>query len=306
MKKLFYLLLFFLFIHGITLSVNAMHNLNSLFGGLLFLVPVSLKTQAFLDCQLLNAAISGNEQVVQGLLDNGANPNAVDKNGNSALLLASRWNAVVVKYLLKRGAWPNMQYAIQGKTAIEWCILKGQTENLKFFIEAGANLDMLSSCGVSLLNTALKTKSKEIVNLLLRSGANPELWNKGGVFHSYRYLPGIRETEYELISQILQAEPTQANLYRAITQGHVALVKNLIFKVKPSIEQLNQVAIIVYQKYTETSDSTEKCLYKKIGILLRHYNITYKRMYKIVLDLVSQSALAFPEDITHYITQSTM
>ena len=80
---------------------------------------VDLREHTFHATALLEAARGGNLLLVAKLVTNGANVNALDKDGDSALRLAARFGHTdVVKYLVEQGA--DTKHTYEGKTARQW------------------------------------------------------------------------------------------------------------------------------------------------------------------------------------------
>lgn len=98
-------------------------------------------------CSLLHIAVDNlNQEAVQLLLKNNANPDIVDMQGNTPLIYAAcRFNYPLTKAILEAGANPNIK-GDQGMTAIRWAITNPSGD-------------------------------ENLVNLLLQFGANPEINN---------------------------------------------------------------------------------------------------------------------------------
>jgi ankyrin repeat protein len=75
---------------------------------------------------------------VKKLIEAGADINAVDKNGITALQRASSWGrSDVVKMLIEAGADVNV-VGVNGRTALYWASYWGYSEIVKILKEAGA------------------------------------------------------------------------------------------------------------------------------------------------------------------------
>ena len=98
-----------------------------------FIVSVASDGQA-----LRAAAYKGNAAKVSAALKRGANINAKDDKGQTALMLASsNGHAKVVGLLLQDGANPNAETS-DGKTALIWAEHKGHKQVAKILVEHGA------------------------------------------------------------------------------------------------------------------------------------------------------------------------
>lgn len=95
---------------------------------------------------LLNAALYGNLELTEWVIEKGANVNHIDKNGYSALHFAAQENHTdVVKFLLEHNASPNIQDK-NGNTPAWVAIMYwngGQNyDTLKAIVDANADLSL--------------------------------------------------------------------------------------------------------------------------------------------------------------------
>gem|GEM_PF-3905623 len=102
-------------------------------------------TDAPLDLQLIEAAGHGNLGLVGTLLEKGANVNAKDDHGMTALMAASRQGRVeVAQLLIDRDADVNARDSA-GETALMYAASKGLFEVVKLLVENGAGLGVKGS-----------------------------------------------------------------------------------------------------------------------------------------------------------------
>jgi len=131
---------------------------------------------------LFLAVKSGNIHVVKFLIQNGANVNLRDENGENALWEAcASGHLQIVKYLIENGIKWNYSVPKYG-FPISQAVLNNNLSIVKYFIE-DLNFDINSKDyeGWTLLHTAAYfSSSPEIVKYLLAKGANKSIRNNDG------------------------------------------------------------------------------------------------------------------------------
>jgi ankyrin repeat protein len=114
------------------------------------------------------------------LLDAGANPNAQDKMGNTALHVAAlNGNVEVVRVLLAHHAAVNTANKM-GSTPIVNAAIRSDAGVVRMLIDAGADVNAADGSGSTALMWAAykETGDPAVVDMLLRAGANPQAKNK--------------------------------------------------------------------------------------------------------------------------------
>jgi ankyrin repeat protein len=123
---------------------------------------------------LMGAANHGQVAKASLLLSWGANVAAVDKEGNTALILAGRWsdptNVATMRVLLNGGADANKANA-DGATALREAARHGNIAGAQLLLERGAEVNRRDKTGSTPLSLALKAGYNEVAALLLRKGA---------------------------------------------------------------------------------------------------------------------------------------
>ena len=123
------------------------------------------------------AAENGHVEVTQLLLEAGANTDAHDRKGNRALTLAAENGHVeVTRLLLEAGAHKDLK-ASDGYTALMVAAENGHVEITRLLLEAGANKDERSCNCYTALTLAAKNGHAEITRLLLGAGTDKDEWS---------------------------------------------------------------------------------------------------------------------------------
>jgi ankyrin repeat protein len=129
---------------------------------------------------LMIASREGHTETVKALLEKGADVNATNKNGNTALILASQLDHTeTVKALLEKGADVNATN-MAGETPLIWASLKGHTEIVKALLEKGAEVNAKAKNGWTALIYASANGHTEMVKALLEKGAEVNAKTKNG------------------------------------------------------------------------------------------------------------------------------
>ena len=126
------------------------------------------------------AAANGKTDAVKLLLSNRANIEAQDYTGNTVLIAAAYWGEdAVVKLLLDKGANVEAKTHV-GATALIQASINGQSEVVKLLLEKGANIEDKTKYGDTALILAAYNGKPEVVKLLLDRGANVDVEGKYG------------------------------------------------------------------------------------------------------------------------------
>ncbi|NOZ40498.1 MAG: hypothetical protein GXP24_09765 [Planctomycetes bacterium] len=157
-------------------------------------IPALLKTGIKVDrldadgaTALWQAVRSSKRKSVRLLLAAGADPEIRDRQQSWTPLQCSAFcnhgsdGIEIAKLLLQHGANPNAVEPKYNETALHYAVISTQSPLLvQLLLDAGADIDALSSNGSTPLQSTVSQGNTEIADLLLASGADPELRNKFG------------------------------------------------------------------------------------------------------------------------------
>jgi ankyrin repeat protein len=124
------------------------------------------------DSYLIRASAYGHIDMVKKYIEDGADVNAKNDDGNTALMMAS-WNGhiEVVRFLLKNGADVNAKNN-DDNTALQTASMNGRTETVAMLLNNGADVNMKDEEGTTALGAASEAGETEVVKLLLKNGAD--------------------------------------------------------------------------------------------------------------------------------------
>jgi ankyrin repeat protein len=131
---------------------------------------------------LMLAAQKGKFEIFCNLYRLGAKVDAKDKNGGTALMAASiKGNEDIVEFLCNNEHNPDVNAAtIDGYTALMFACVLTNKEIVRELLKAVADTELKNKNGDTALMIASQFGHEEIVDELLKAGANPELENKDG------------------------------------------------------------------------------------------------------------------------------
>ncbi|MDG4548853.1 MAG: ankyrin repeat domain-containing protein [Candidatus Contendobacter sp.] len=120
------------------------------------------------DVPLIMAAYQGHTEIVQALLEAGADVTAVDPGMKATALHAAAYagRTGAARLLIAHGIDIDKQGPYNGYTALHDAIWQNHIETAKVIIEAGADLTLKSHDGQTPLEFARAKKQKELIALL--------------------------------------------------------------------------------------------------------------------------------------------
>lgn len=156
---------------GQTVIFDAVYENNTQMISALLLNGVDINSQDYHDVTPLHIAVEDKSrfEALYTLINNGANINAVDKNGKNALMKAIEHNNnSVMDCLIKCGTDLNHTDA-KGGTAIMYCAKMGNREALRVLISKGANVLAVDKFGKKAVDIAKKQNHSGCVEILTKA-----------------------------------------------------------------------------------------------------------------------------------------
>lgn len=125
---------------------------------------------------LLSAIKNNDTTQVSFLLKNGTDISIVDNDSDNVLMYAALYStANCMKQLLQKGANPNAKNKL-GETAIMWCT--NDMEKTKLLLEYKANMNIKTTTGnTAFLSACVGHAQTEMIKLMLQYGADPLVVN---------------------------------------------------------------------------------------------------------------------------------
>jgi uncharacterized protein len=206
--------------------------------------------------RLIQAAKAGSLADLNAALADGADINARDTDGVTALWMASQQGyADVVKFLLSTGAEVNVSRTDDGISALYMAALNGHADIVRLLLENGADIDIKKTTnGITALWAASRNGHADVVKLLLEKGADVNIKDSiYGVSALYITSQNGHADVVKLLLEkgadvnIKEIDGTTA-LWIAAQQGHTGVVKLLIEKgsdvnIKVVIENIELTAL---------------------------------------------------------------
>ncbi len=158
---------------------------------------------------LVYAATKGNIQIVKALVKLGADVNAQDADGHTALYEAvTHKKFKVVKYLIQQGANVDVQYQ-HGFTALVFAIRFKSNKIFKVLLEANADVNIIPSTdGYTALFQSVCYNDPDALKQLIKAGADINHKNNDG---EKAIRISAREGFTEITNILLKAEKTAFN-----------------------------------------------------------------------------------------------
>jgi ankyrin repeat protein len=185
---------------------------------------------------LIIAAQKGNLAITKLLLEAEANTDLVDEKNQSPLLWAASKNfPEIVSLLLQNKANPGIKENTHGQTALNLAVINQYKQTAEILLKSGASPNIPSNDGSFPLAEAVVKQDTDLVNLLIEHGADPNITNKNGVspliFAAGRINAEIADNLIENGANINHtSELGHTPLMTAVLSNNIGMVKSLVAK----------------------------------------------------------------------------
>jgi ankyrin repeat protein len=186
---------------------------------------------------IMYAALYGDGETVRLLLNKGANPNAQNDDGGTALMYATD-NEEKTKLLLDQGADPNLRSG-EGRTALLVAVGRaGSYPVVKLLLDKGADARIGLPDGRGGLSAAAGSRDAKVLQLLLDHGVNNKAVPLGPV------LAGGCTACFDLLLPFAESADLTGGLQGAVRAGDLPRIKTLLDRgALPGANLLQIVAV---------------------------------------------------------------
>lgn len=183
---------------------------------------------------LIAAAERGHLNIVDILFEKDADINAKNNKGWTALwMVASRGHSFIVRALLERGADVNAKENTGGNTALHMAALAGHTEIVKLLLKNNADVNANNTDDLTPLIMAADNGHPDVINVLLEANADVNAKDNEGVTALYSAAgKGHKGIVKTLIENGSDVNAVRTNGWTALMiaarDGHTEIVKTLL------------------------------------------------------------------------------
>ncbi|XP_071111355.1 serine/threonine-protein phosphatase 6 regulatory ankyrin repeat subunit C-like [Haliotis cracherodii] len=117
---------------------------------------------------VMRAAHSGNKEVVELLVNKGADLSLLNKKGSNILHLVCQWGELeVVKYILLQNTVEINSRGYKKRTPMMWAAVKGHKEVVELLVNKGADASLVDKRGNNILHLACQMGQMEVVKYIV-------------------------------------------------------------------------------------------------------------------------------------------
>jgi ankyrin repeat protein len=249
---------------------------------------------------VIEAAQANNWALVQSLVQNGANVNERDEEGNTAFHFAIyAGNIDLAKFLLNNGADTNAQNN-EGLTGLNFAtLLMVSPQIVEFLLNNGADTNIKGKNGNTALYYAVFRGNADVVKLLVRNGAYINYNNAQNITCNTALQLAVvwgRQEIRDFLKDHLEwqiANPTHGVFRQAIEHGDTDTIKLILASNKLSVTKEDMA--LAKKMWLKTHDS----VYQEIGKVLLPYQAFSDWLFKKLGKNQPDSEL--PKEITDFI-----
>ncbi len=166
-----------------------------------------INAQTANDLKMITAAYDGNLKTVTELLNAGANPNASDAEGYTALIYAAAYGYTdIMKILISKGA--KINYMANDANAMFAAVKNDNPKAIQMLIDVGASVNCEDANGYSPLMLAAQEGYAKTVEFLISKGAKIDKETKNG--HTALSI-AVQNNHIEVVKALLKNNPKKRN-----------------------------------------------------------------------------------------------
>lgn len=163
------------------LAAAAANDLSAVNGFLAAGIDPNVKDESTGATALIRAASHDDRDMVNVLLNGGANVNLKDAGGYTALLRAlEKKNEAIAEVLLSQPQVDLNAQGFSGMTVLSWYVAAGREDKVQNLLARGANPRLSDRDGDTPLHIAAQRGNVRLIDMLLAAGADPNVKNKLG------------------------------------------------------------------------------------------------------------------------------
>lgn len=157
------------------------------------------------------------------LLDNGADPNAMNPDGKNLLFIAiEKSDLDTLKLLVQKNTDINRKY-LTGKYPLIHAIYKRNGAVIRFLIDSGANTNIKDESGNTPLVAAVESKDIQVTEYLVKGGADVNVTNSAG---KKLLVVAYDKNSLEIFTQLISGGAQVNELFDGQTMLHVTVTAN--------------------------------------------------------------------------------
>jgi uncharacterized protein len=168
-------------------------------------------SERHMQMEVFRTARTGASEELHSLLEKGGDPNALDGEGMSAMMMAAgRGHLECVQVLVKHGADIHLKDKRKGLSALKFAVGEGRVEVARYLLDQGADVNEADNFGRTGLMFAAGQGSIPMVELFLSRGADV---NRKDVYENTALTNAEDMERWEIRDMLLRAGAEEIERY---------------------------------------------------------------------------------------------